>query len=153
MGTHPARVVFCLLSVRHSRFQLERYRGIEESMPRYGKEAVELSTYQPAAPGHYPQVARDFVPNTAFIACNDRAAARLIDTARAAGYEPGRDYKLISFDDDRRFANYHLTTLSPNLELIAQLLAEELIASIVGRHPDFTSTHRIISKVIRRDTM
>ena len=97
--------------------------------------------------------AEDFRPDTAFIACNDRAAVRLIDTARAAGYEPGRDYKLISFDDDRRFADYRLTTLSPNLELIAQLLAEELIAAIDGRHPDFTSTHRIISKVIRRDTM
>ena len=153
MSTHPSRIVFCLLGVKHARFQLERFRGVEESMPRYGQQAVKLITYQPDMNGHYSQFAEDFRPDTAFIACNDRAAVRLIDTARAAGYEPGRDYKLISFDDDRRFADYHLTTLSPNLELIAQLLAEELIAAIDGRHPDFTSTHRIISKVIRRDTM
>lgn len=153
MGTHPSRVVFCLLTTKHSRFQLERFRGIEESMPRYGSEAVSLTSYQPDGDGLYPQFAADFVPGTAFIACNDRAAVRLIDSARAAGYEPGRDYKLISFDDDQRFADYRLTTLSPNLELIARLLAEELIAAIDGRHPDFTSTHRIISKVIRRDTM
>ncbi len=153
MKTHPSRVVFCLLSIRHSRFQLERYRGIQESMPSYGKEAVELVTYQPDEAGYYPQFAQDFVPDTAFIACNDRSAAWLIDSARAAGYEPGRDYKLISFDNDLRFADYHLTTLSPNLELIAQLLAEKLIAAIDGRPSDFTSTHRIISKVIRGDTM
>lgn len=153
MKTRPSRVVFCLLSIKQSRFQLERFRGIEESMPRYGKEAVELVTYQPDAQGQYPQFAKDFRPNTAFIACNDRTAARLINSARAAGYEPGRDFKLISFDDDQRFADYHLTTLSPNLELIARLLAEELIAAIDGKHPDFTSTHRIISKVIYRDTM
>ena len=36
---------------------------------------------------------------------------------------------------------------------IIELSEEELIAAIDGRHPDFTSTHRIISKVIRRDTM
>ena len=57
MGTHPARVVFCLLSVRHSRFQLERYRGIEESMPRYGKEAEMVLKTLAAEPQNLAQLA------------------------------------------------------------------------------------------------
>lgn len=63
--------------------------------------------------------------NVMLVAAADGIAVEYIEKIKSAiGKSPGRDYGLISFNDDSRFKKYNLTTIAPPLQDIGQQLGE-----------------------------
>jgi DNA-binding LacI/PurR family transcriptional regulator len=58
---------------------------------------------------------------------NDSLAAGLMDRARAQGWQMGRDFYVLSFDDNPQCRPHNLTTVSPPLSEMAKDLAELLV--------------------------
>lgn len=113
--------------------------------------AVFVENYVHGVHGEFPLNAPS--PETVLIACHDEAAVTFIEAGKRRNLHPGKDYKIIGFGDDSRFSQYELTTLSPNLELIAKHLARQILDSIANRESAILHSFRVSSKLIRRKTL
>lgn len=156
MERRPARVLVATLPYDNNNrlqgiYQEERLAGIRQCMDNYGDRAVPVTILKRR--GEEYSFPRPLLPGTVFIGITDGVAAKVIRAGRAHGFEPGADYGIIAFDDDRRHRDLHLTTLSPNLRLIAHILADELIAALSGKRPPYTTNHRVVSELVRRKTL
>ncbi len=82
-------------------------------------------------------------------AATDIMAAMFIENIKSAtGKLPGKDYGLISFNDDSRFKKYNLTTIAPPLDDICATLTE-LIANAVNGRNNHTSFIKVKSQLKR----
>jgi DNA-binding LacI/PurR family transcriptional regulator len=87
----------------------------------------------------------------ALVAASDSIAADFINKIRAvSGKSPGRDYGVISFNDDTSLKKYRLTTIAPPLPEIGAALAELIGAS--GKERERTTFIKIKSRLIIRET-
>lgn len=146
-----SRIIFCMNQISECNWQKERLRGVRLGAGRMSRGAVFVETYVHGVHGDFPLNASS--PQTVLIACHDEAAVQFIDEGRQRNLHPGKDYKIIGFGNDSRFLEYELTTLSPNLELIAKHLAKQILDSIANREPETLHSCRIRSKLIRRKTL
>ena len=83
---------------------------------------------------------------TGFIAPNDSVAVGFMDAATECGFEAGRDYGLVGFDD--RYRETHLTSLCPPLDLMGEEVAL-LAMRLLRREPCPTRIalqHSLISR-------
>jgi GntR family transcriptional regulator, arabinose operon transcriptional repressor len=86
------------------------------------------------------------------VAQNDNLAAKFIDDASEKGLKAGRDYRLLSFDNDPRLRKYNLTTIAPPTEKLAKVLAQMVTALEWKKMDGMTFSLRIKSKIIERST-
>lgn len=131
-------------------WRAERLKGMEFGLrrisdgscqPRLELDRDALRRQISAAPGAVGVVAE-----------NDELAVTLVDHFALQGLERGRDYLLVSFDDDRRFRSYNLTTIAPALEEIGAELGKLIVEHIdVDRDDDRVVSLRINSKLIERE--
>ena len=145
------RIIFCMHQITDCRWQKERLRGVRLGAWRMSGGAVFVENYVHGVHGEFPLNAPS--PETVLIACHDEAAVTFIEAGKRRNLHPGKDYKIIGFGDDSRFSQYELTTLSPNLELIAKHLARQILDSIANREPAILHSCRVSSKLIRRKTL
>ena len=145
------RIIFCMHQITDCRWQKERLRGVRLGAWRMSGGAVFVENYVHGVHGEFPLNAPS--PETVLIACHDEAAVTFIEAGKRRNLHPGKDYKIIGFGDDSRFSQYELTTLSPNLELIAKHLARQILDSIANRESAILHSCRVSSKLIRRKTL
>lgn len=82
------------------------------------------------------------------VAVNDQAAVALMaQIAACCGKQAGRDYGLVSFDNNAHYREHRLTTIAPPLHEIGETLAQ-LILTTVGRECDRTSFIKIRSRLL-----
>ena len=147
----PKRILFCLSKAMECNWQKERLRGVRLGAWRMSGGGIFIENYIRGVHGDFPLT--ESSPDTVLIACNDEAAVDFIEAGKRLGLEAGKDYKIIGFGNDRRYPEYELTTLSPNLEAIGEHLAEQILSSIRNPYSDQLCTCRIRSKLIRRKTL
>ena len=103
-----ARVIFCYRTTKYVQYwQQERRKGIQLYLQMHKDGPAFLDDFHFS--GDIPSEL--LKPDTALIAHNDELAAQIIDAAKSAGYQAGKDYKIIGFGDDTRFRDYDLTTM------------------------------------------
>ena len=145
-----ARVIFCYRTNRYVLYwQQERRMGIQLYLQMHKGGPAFLDDFHFS--GNMPSEL--LKPDTALIAHNDELAAQIIDAAKSAGYQAGKDYKIIGFGDDTRFRDYDLTTMQPDLPAIGKAMAEAVLNSCrsFGPVPFFSSL--IPSVLVRRSTL
>jgi len=78
----------------------------------------------------------DFIPesdgSTALVLPSDRLALALLPVLRAKGYEPGRDFGIIGFDDVAAGRTAGLSTVRPPLEAMGDRAAKLVLGSLGG---------------------
>jgi DNA-binding LacI/PurR family transcriptional regulator len=87
---------------------------------------------------------------TAVIAQNDQVAAKIVDASQACGLVPGKDFKLVGFDNDTKYREYNLTTVAPPTDRIAQVLAEMIVSDQWHRADGIHASIKIASRLIER---
>jgi DNA-binding LacI/PurR family transcriptional regulator len=87
---------------------------------------------------------------TAVIAQNDRVAAKITDAVQACGLIPGKDFKLVGFDNDAKYREYNLTTVAPPSDRIAGVLAEMIVSDQWHRTDGIYASIKIASRLIER---
>jgi DNA-binding LacI/PurR family transcriptional regulator len=88
----------------------------------------------------------------AIVGRNDETASYIFKEAIKRNLEPGKDFGLLGFDDNVRFRELNLTTISPPLGKIGSKLAELVIENLDGKKDGEISTVRIDSELIVRKT-
>lgn len=117
---------------------LRRLRGSEPTLP--------LLHLESDATGLAAALAGE--GRTMLVAANDHTAVPFAERiAQLTGRIAGRDYGLLSFDHDPRFAAHRLTTIAPPLHEIGAALAE-LMTGTAGRASDRTCFVKIKSRLI-----
>jgi DNA-binding LacI/PurR family transcriptional regulator len=91
-------------------------------------------------------------PSVGIVTANDAVAAELIDRAAEVGLKVGREFKLVSFDNDPRYAEYNLTSFTPDMKGITEALAELISKTMFNHSHTRTTTIKIDSKLIQRST-
>jgi len=142
------RILYCDSPSENATWTRERFRGASMACMRNGAPSPEK--IRQTSPVSFPLKGPE--PGTTIIAANDELAALLIDTGRTRNLEPGRDYRIIGFDNNPNYAEYELSTLAPDLERIGNLLAGEIIDVLEHRSDGMTVSCKIASKLIRRNT-
>lgn len=95
---------------------------------------------------------KDINQKCAVVARNDEVAARIFQRAVELNLEPGVDFGLLGFDDNAKYRELNLTTISPPLGRIGSKLAELVINNINGENKGEISTICIDSELIIRKT-
>lgn len=150
-------ICFCRQGSPERVWLRERFRGIECAFRRSGLKTVPLST-ELEPKGHNGAFFRKLKKSegngtTALIAMNDSLAAEIVDEAADYGIQFGKGIGLVSFDDNKEFRSYDLTTIYPSYDKIGELLAKMVIGNIDKRE----SSGQIVcvkvdSKLIERRT-
>ena len=82
---------------------------------------------------------------------NDGLAAQLLDRHEVCRRQVGRDFYLLSFDDNPAFRPYNLTTVAPPLSEMAQGFAEVLLGNDLAA-PERQLIIKLKSRIVERGT-
>ena len=146
------RLLFCTLAAnKKSEWLTARRQGASSGAWRLRPDHAFLDNYILGVHGDFPL--KKSAPETGLIAVNDLVASFFIESGRRRGLEPGRDYKIIGFDDDSRFRELGITTLSPNLECVAATLADGIAATTAFDFCGQRFTVLVPPRLVRRRTM
>jgi len=80
-----------------------------------------------------------WIPTGGIICVSDQVAFGLMNAASARGWDAGKDFALIGFDDDPTARACGLTTLRPPLEAMGREAARLLLEGMTGDH----SSHQL----------
>jgi len=145
--------IFYLQGDRPYPWAEERGRGLRFGLTRTSEEQIRLEILQLPQDCESEVLDRlDGHEKIAIVARNDEIAARIYQQALERHLTPGEDFGLLGFDDNVRFRNLNLTTLSPPLEKIGNCLADLVVDSLDGKRKSEISTVRFDSELIVRET-
>jgi GntR family transcriptional regulator of arabinose operon len=140
-------VVFCHGVAKEQPLWLtERLNGLQYGMSREVQEGQQLQVceFDPCrnSPTFFRKIRELLKTGTvAVVAQNDEFAAAIIDQAASHGLHAGQDFFVIGFDDNVKYQDYNLTTVSPGLERIGSCLAAMISRSLDhGDDYDITCT-------------
>lgn len=88
----------------------------------------------------------------AFIALNDEAAVKFIEYAKNDNLKPGKDYAVISFNNDPIWRNYNLTTVAPPIERVGETLAKMILENEWSKAKGVQLIIKLKSSIIERTT-
>ncbi len=97
----------------------------------------------------------DFIRNNekpGIIGRTDENAAELIGTANKAGLTAGKNFGLISADNNPRYRYLNLTTIAPPLEIIGSLLADIITDRIKHHDENVNIKYLVKSKIVEGHT-
>lgn len=148
-------VFFCQKAESRSFWLRERYRGLDFGLKRAsgGKRRIKRVKITGRDESFINLIRSGKNGNTpVLIAQSDEFAAHMCDVAAKHGLTAGKDFKLISFDDNSKYLKYNLTTMSPSLEKIGRRLGEIIKRNMDVIGPDETTCIKVDSELIIRGT-
>jgi DNA-binding LacI/PurR family transcriptional regulator len=150
-----SNISFCRVSGFESFWLRERQRGLEFGFKRGsgGKAKLNVLEFAEGDESFIKTIKQKAKPEPAvLIAPNDEIAAVIIDIAASHSLTAGKDFLLISFDDNLKYREYNLTTVSPALEKIGRRLGEMIQKNINNEKSGETVCIKIDSELIIRET-
>lgn len=155
-------VFFCRAAGYESFWLRERQRGLEFGFKRGsgGRSSLNILEFEKDASlfikntNHFIKAIehKEKQAPVVLIAPNDEVAAFIIDIAASHSLTAGKDFMLISFDDNSKYREYNLTTVSPALEKIGRRLGEMIKKNINNENSGETVCIKIDSELIIRET-
>ncbi|MFA6102614.1 MAG: substrate-binding domain-containing protein [Victivallaceae bacterium] len=151
-------VIFCRRAGFESFWLRERLRGLEFGFKRGSGGNRKLKVLEIIKDGKSFAKGNDcFIKeleskSVVLIAQNDEVAALIVDIAKSHSLTAGKDFMLISFDDNSKYREYNLTTVSPSLEKIGRRLGEMIKKNINNENSGETVCIKIDSELIVRET-
>jgi len=130
----------------YSFWQMTRWQGAQHGLLRMekGKRKIQYTLFKDISP--------ELLKGAGIIATNDQMAVRIIDFGRQVGLIEGDDYKLVSFDNDKRFSQYGISSFAPDLEVIGKSLAAMVSEVFFSPENNQIKTVKINSKLIQGKT-
>ncbi|MBN2640036.1 MAG: substrate-binding domain-containing protein [Victivallales bacterium] len=130
----------------------ERWMGLEFGLRRCFDGKVEAERWT-GLENIYSQFTAEGKKHV-LVGRNDKTAVDIIEFFRERGLTLGKDFCIMSFDDDVRYRDYELTTIAPPHEEIGRNLGE-LISKYAGVSPDGGTTCylKVDSRMIKRKSL
>jgi DNA-binding LacI/PurR family transcriptional regulator len=148
-------VYFCRKTGFESFWLRERQRGLDFGFKRGsgGKSKLNVMEFAQSDESFIKRIKQKAKHEpVVLIAPNDEVAAFIIDIAASHSLTAGKDFMLISFDDNSKYREYNLTTVSPSLEKIGRRLGEMIKKNINNENSGETACIKIDSELIIRET-
>jgi DNA-binding LacI/PurR family transcriptional regulator len=118
-------------SVRECEWLKARVNGVTCGLRRLSGDAIALQEVNHDQSMEELLNAINLGRRVMLVAAADMIAVDFIETIKATtGKLPGRDYGLISFNDDSQFKKYNLTTIAPPLQEIGETLGNLIVESV-----------------------
>ncbi len=116
-----------------------------------GREGAQIETpkHYAAALARSTEWLKAGLPATGIVAANDSCAIGFIDAAAKVGFQPGRDYAIIGFDDEPHARHRNLTSMQPPWESMGREAGRLLIARMTNPQ-SLTSQVILPSRVVSR---
>lgn len=132
----------------------ERERGLQFGLMRESNKKIQANIFVAAEMQEWKVLdkLKNIKKKYAIVAQNDKIASRIFEEATKRKLSPGIDFGLLGFDDNVKFREFNLTTISPPLEKIGSRLAELVIKNLDDKKNKEISTIRIDSELIIRKT-
>lgn len=142
-------IYYCELeSATNAFWHIQRGRGVQFGCARPGAAGITAGNIS-LSDLSISMLSR---PHVGVVAANDEVAAELINRCRDAGLNAGKNFKLVSFDNDSRFSEYNLTSFAPDMKGIAEALSELISKTMFINNYSRKTIIKIDSKLIKRAT-
>ncbi len=148
-------IIFCRRKNLERIWLRERFRGMECSFRRNGFDhAPKTAELGPKGENavFFRKLLKCRADGTAVVAMNDSLAVEMIEEAAEHGIIFGKDVPLVSFDDNKEYLSYGLTTIAPPLGKIGECLARMVMDNIDKESIDQIVCMKVESSLIKRNT-
>jgi DNA-binding LacI/PurR family transcriptional regulator/DNA-binding transcriptional regulator YhcF (GntR family) len=138
----------------NSYWQNERERGLQFGLLRGSDGKVQADIFKIAdkLEGKIFDETEKSNEKCAIVASNDEIASHIFQKGTEQNLKAGIDFGLLGFDDNAKFLEFNLTTISPPLEKIGTKLAELVIKNLNSKKNGEISKICIDSELIIRKT-